>query len=58
MRAFVRSMLLAGALGGVALAVTPSRAHAEKRWANVWPFPDCVYSCGNNIFHPQCTCVV
>lgn len=56
MKVSMRTLLLGTVLGAAVLAMSPSQSVAGSKWANVWPFPDCVYSCGNQPFHAQCTC--
>ena len=56
MKLSMRTLLLGTVLGAAVLAMSPSQSVAGSKWANVWPFPDCVYSCGNQPFHAQCTC--
>ncbi len=47
-------LLAIGFLG--TLDTGTSAASGTKYWADLFGFPDCVYSCGNNQGHELCTC--
>ncbi len=55
----LRMKWFAAALAALILAGYASRAGAEDakpKWEDLWGFPDCVYTCGNNSGHPNCSC--
>lgn len=45
--------------GAVLASLSATRTTAEeggKKWGELFGYPACSVSCGNNQSHPQCTC--